>query len=83
MINDELSMKYKKVFVWSVITALGGFLFGFDTAVISGVEKTIQSVFALSPVQHGLVISSALIGTVIGAIFASRPADKWGRRPVL
>lgn len=83
MINEELSMKYKKVFVWSVITALGGFLFGFDTAVISGVEKTIQSVFALSPVQHGLVISSALIGTVIGAIFASRPADKWGRRPVL
>lgn len=71
------------VFWWSLILALGGFLFGFDTAVISGVEKTIQSLFQLTPFWHGFAISSALIGTIGGALLAGGPADKLGRKPVL
>lgn len=72
-----------RVFRWSLIVALGGFLFGFDTAVISGVEKSIQELFQLSPFWHGFTISSALIGTVIGALNAGKPADRYGRRYVL
>lgn len=71
------------VFTWSVIVALGGFLFGFDTAVISGVEQKIQELFNLSSFMHGFTISSALIGTVTGALLAGRPADRYGRKPVL
>ncbi len=74
---------YIRILGWSIIVALGGFLFGFDTAVISGVEKTIQSIFSLTSVEHGFTISSALIGTVLGAFWASKPVDKYGRRPVL
>lgn len=75
--------KYSTVFLWSIIVALGGLLFGFDTAVISGVEKTIQQLFQLSPFWQGFTISSALIGTVIGALFSGGPADKYGRKPLL
>lgn len=75
--------KNLRVFAWSIILALGGFLFGFDTAVISGVEKTIQQIFNLSPFWQGFTISSALIGTVIGALSAGSPADKYGRKPIL
>ncbi len=73
----------RKVLIWSIIVALGGFLFGFDTAVISGVEKYIQDLFQLNPFWHGFTISSALIGTVIGALMAGKPTDKYGRRLVL
>ncbi len=73
----------RRVFGWSLIVALGGFLFGFDTAVISGVEKSIQQLFDLSPFLHGFTISSALIGTVVGALIAGKPADKYGRKPIL
>ncbi|MBN2174891.1 MAG: sugar porter family MFS transporter [Bacteroidales bacterium] len=72
-----------KVLRWSLIVALGGFLFGFDTAVISGVEKSIQQLFNLNSSWHGFTISSALIGTVIGALTAGKPADKYGRRIIL
>ena len=71
------------VFKWSIILALGGFLFGFDTAVISGVEKTIQKEFNLSSFWHAFTISSALIGTIVGALSAGGPADKYGRKPIL
>lgn len=74
---------YFRILSWSVIVSLGGFLFGFDTAVISGVEKTIQSIFNLTSIEHGFTISSALIGTVIGALGVSKPVDKYGRRPLL
>ena len=75
--------KEKRVLGWSLIVALGGFLFGFDTAVISGVEKSIQQLFQLNSFWQGFTISSALIGTVIGALIAGKPADKYGRRLVL
>jgi SP family arabinose:H+ symporter-like MFS transporter len=75
--------KNNKVLTWSVIVALGGFLFGFDTAVISGVEQHIQELFQLSSFLHGFTISSALIGTVTGALISGRPADRYGRKPIL
>ena len=74
---------YTRILGWSAIVAMGGFLFGFDTAVISGVEKTIQSLFDLTPVEHGFTISSALIGTVLGAFLVIKPVDKYGRHPML
>lgn len=76
-------MKNQKVLLWSVAVALGGFLFGFDTAVISGAEKTIQQVWQLTAFEHGLTVSIALIGTVIGAMFGGIPSDKLGRRKTL
>ena len=71
------------VFFWSIVVALGGFLFGFDTAVISGAEKAIQQVWNLTAWEHGFTISIALIGTVIGAIFGGIPSDALGRRRTL
>jgi MFS transporter, SP family, arabinose:H+ symporter len=77
-------MMTKKIVYLVVIAALSGFLFGFDTAVISGADKQIQSLWNLSPLFHGLVImSSALWGTVVGAMFGDRPLDKYGRKPTL
>ena len=76
-------MKNRKVLFWSVTVALGGFLFGFDTAVISGAEQAIQSVWQLSMFEHGLTVSIALIGTVIGALFGGYPSDKIGRKNTL
>lgn len=76
-------MNKKKVLFWSVVVALGGFLFGFDTAVISGAEEFIQLHWKLSSIQQGLTISIALIGTVIGALTGSLPADKFGRKATL
>ena len=58
-------------------------LFGFDTAVISGAEKTIQQLFALDGFWHGFTISIALIGTLFGALSAGRPADILGRKKSL
>lgn len=67
----------------SIVAALGGFLFGFDTAVISGVEKSIQQLWSLSTSAHGFTVASALIGTVIGSLIAGAPAEKYGRKKVL
>ncbi len=67
----------------SVIAALGGFLFGFDTAVISGTTDWLQQVFSLSSLELGFTVASALIGTIFGAIFIGSFSDKHGRRYVL
>ncbi len=66
-----------------MVAALGGFLFGFETAVISGAEKTIQKLWALSSFWQGFTVAASLIGTVIGSIIAGWPAQKYGRRKVL
>jgi sugar porter (SP) family MFS transporter len=67
----------------SLIAALGGFLFGFETAVISGAEKTIQQLWHLSPGWQGFTVASSLIGTVIGSIIAGIPAQRYGRKKTL
>ncbi|KAA0804590.1 MFS transporter, partial [Staphylococcus aureus] len=71
------------VFFWAIVVALGGLLFGFDTAVISGAEESIQRLWGLSAYEHGLTMSIALIGTVIGAMFGGIPSDRLGRRGTL
>ncbi len=67
----------------SIIAALGSFLFGFDTAVISGTTEALRGVYSLNDNLLGFTVSSALIGTLFGAVLVGRPADWWGRRPVL
>ena len=66
-----------------VVSALGGFLFGFDSGVISGCEKAIQNEFQLSGFWHGFTVSGALIGTIFGAFGVGWPSDRFGRRPTL
>ncbi len=73
----------KQIFFWSVTSALAGFLFGFDTVVISGAEQTIQKLWGLSATMHGLVMGSALYGTVIGSLIGGWPTDKFGRKRTL
>jgi MFS family permease len=72
-----------RVTSWSAAAALAGLVFGFDVAVISGAEQAIQKVWALDPTMHGLVVSMALWGTVVGALFASWPTDGLGRKKTL
>ena len=76
-------MKHHRLLCWSITVALGGFLFGFDTAVISGVEQDIQKIWGLNAVQHGLTVSIALVGTVFGALFGGIPSDRLGRKQTL
>ena len=72
-----------RLFYWSLTSALAGFLFGFDTVVISGAEQTIQRLWNLSAGVHGIAMGAALYGTVLGSIVGSWPADRYGRRPTL
>ncbi|SEK96406.1 MFS transporter, sugar porter (SP) family [Maribacter orientalis] len=73
-----------KILIWSITVALAGFLFGFDTVVISGADKQLQALWQSSDSFHGwVVISSALWGTVLGALFAGFPTNKFGRKNTL
>src|SRR4051794_7044852 len=72
-----------RILLWSVTSALAGFLFGFDTVVISGAEKTIQKLWELSDGVHGFATASALYGTVLGSLLGGWPADRFGRKPTL
>jgi SP family arabinose:H+ symporter-like MFS transporter len=67
----------------TVVAALGGLLFGFDTAVIAGTTDALTRTFNLSPNGLGLTVASALLGTIIGAMLAGVPGDRWGRRDSL
>jgi SP family arabinose:H+ symporter-like MFS transporter len=67
----------------TVVAALGGLLFGFDTAVISGATSQLRAAFSLDPTQMGITVSSALIGTIFGAMLAGIPGDRLGRRDSL
>ncbi len=71
------------VWKYALIASLGGFLFGFETAVISGAEQIIQRLWALDAFWHGLTVSISLIGTILGALLAGRISDRYGRKPVL
>lgn len=73
----------RRIFVWSLVSALAGFLFGFDTVVISGAESTIQKLWGLNDTLHGLAIGAALWGTVAGSLLGSWPTDRFGRKRTL
>ena len=77
-------MKIKGFMLWvAFVASLGGLLFGFDTAVISGAEKQIQAVYGLGDFAHGFTMATALIGTIIGALFCGKPAERLGRKKSL
>jgi len=77
-------MNKGKILYWSITVALAGFLFGFDTIVISGADQPIQKLWNTTPLFHGtLIMSMALWGTVIGALFGGIPCNKFGRKTTL
>ena len=74
-------MKKNNLFRYSIVAALAGFIFGFDTVVISGANLPIKELWHTSPLFHGFfIMSMALWGTVIGAIFGGIPTQKYGRK---
>jgi len=74
----------KKILIWSITAALAGFLFGFDTVVISGADKKLQLLWGSSDAFHGIVvIGMALWGTVMGAFFGGIPTNRIGRKKTL
>jgi sugar porter (SP) family MFS transporter len=73
----------RRLFLWSVVSALAGFLFGFDTVVISGAEQKIQALWGLSAGMHGLAMGAALYGTVLGSLVGGWPTDRFGRKKTL
>lgn len=72
-----------RIALFSLAVALAGFLFGFDVAVISGAEQAIQREWQLTPGTHGLVLSAAVWGTVLGALGGAWPTDRLGRKGAL
>ena len=77
-------MNQNKLLRWSIEVALAGFIFGFDTVVISGANQPIKELWHTSPLFHGFfIMSMALWGTVIGALFGGIPTEKYGRKKVL
>ena len=74
----------RNLILWSITVALGGLLFGMDTVVISGANLPIKTLWNTTPLFHGFfIMSMALWGTVIGAVFSSKPIDRFGRKKVL
>ena len=78
-----MKVNFRYLLTISLVTALGGLLFGFDISVISGTIPFIQEVFELSETLKGWVVSSALIGCIIGASYSGRLGDFFGRKKVL
>ncbi|WP_301705226.1 MFS transporter, partial [uncultured Parabacteroides sp.] len=67
----------------SAVAALGGFLFGYDTAVISGTIKGVSTQFRLDDIETGWYVGCALIGSIAGVLMAGKLSDRYGRKPVL
>ncbi len=77
-------MNKNKLLQWSIVAALAGFIFGFDTVVISGANLPIKQLWHTSPLFHGFfIMSMALWGTLFGSIFGGIPTEKYGRKKVL
>lgn len=77
-------VKTKSILLSSIVASLAGFLFGFDTIVISGADRPIQLLWETSDLFHGtFIMSMALWGTVIGALFGGIPCDRFGRKKTL
>jgi SP family arabinose:H+ symporter-like MFS transporter len=87
MINTDYSTAAKKsstyLYLVCLVAALGGFLFGFDTAVISGTVSLVKNDFSLNAVSEGWFVSCALLGCIIGVSFSGKLSDKYGRKIVL
>ncbi|HOY22045.1 MAG TPA: sugar porter family MFS transporter [Cellvibrio sp.] len=83
--SDSLFVDAKPLFIWMVtaVAALGGLLFGFDTAIISGALPFLRQEFTLSPVMQGWLVSSILLGCGAGALVAGRLSDPFGRKKLL
>ncbi|CAM4142022.1 sugar porter family MFS transporter [Paenibacillus alkaliterrae] len=79
--NEQVSMKF--VTLVSMVSALGGLLFGFDTAVVSGAIGFMEQHFDLSKLQVGWAVSSLIIGCIIGAAMSGLLSDRFGRKRVL
>ena len=74
-------MSKNVIFRWSLVAGLAGFIFGFDTVVISGANLPLKSLWHTTPFFHGFfIMSMALWGTLLGSIFGGYPADKLGRK---
>jgi MFS transporter, SP family, arabinose:H+ symporter len=82
-LQPKANILNRRIIFWSITAALAGFLFGFDTVVISGAEQKIQTLWNLRPGLHGVAIASALYGTVLGSLLGGWPADRFGRRATL
>ena len=67
----------------ALVASLGGLIFGFDTAVISGTTDSLKRVFELDDGGLGFTVTTALLGTIVGALTAGKPADRYGRRTML
>ena len=83
MSDSSPSSNSSRLFYWALTSALAGFIFGFDTVVISGAEQRIQELWGLSAGVHGLAMSMALWGTVLGALIGGWPTDRFGRKKTL
>src|SRR5579885_3256604 len=71
------------VYKATIVASVGGLLFGYDTAVVAGAIGFIEKAYSLSPTMKGWIASCALIGCVVGAMFAGSLSDKIGRKKVL
>lgn len=81
---DASKAPFSPYLLWSsLVAALGGLLFGFDTAVISGTTDALTKVYSLTSGGLGFTVASALLGTIVGALIAGKPADRYGRRASL
>ena len=67
----------------ALVASIGGLVFGFDTAVISGTTDQLKSYFLLDDALLGWTVGMALLGTILGALTAGKPADRFGRKPLL
>ncbi len=83
MANNDSGDNMGRVIFLSVIAALGGFLFGYDSGVINGTVDALQQAFDSDAVGTGFNVASMLLGCAVGAFFAGTLADKFGRKPVL
>jgi len=83
MPNQQTSGNSRFIAYISGVAALGGLLFGFDTAIISGTIPSLRSYFALDELSLGWAVSSILIGCALGAMFAGKLADRFGRKPMM
>src|ERR1700759_2339173 len=82
--SREASSSSRSLLIRStVVAALGGLLFGFDTAVIAGATSALTALYHLSPSSLGLTVAIALWGTILGAMLAGIPGDRYGRRDCL